>query len=273
MNKRMHETVKKVLMVLPFYLFTFLPFTALAQTIPSPDGRINMVMELTADGQPQYRVLYGGQEVICRSALGLVTNMGDFSQGLVLKDVVQTEISEPYELRNIKKSNVYYEATEALFIYALKDNPETTVMEITFRVSNRDVAFRYKLYPKRDTRVCVVEKEVSSFVLPEGTTTFLCPQSKPMGGFARTSPSYETPYTLDDAMGKNGWGEGYTFPCLFKVPSAATQSQPTQHWVLISETGTDGGYVGCRLLWEEASAPSPFGEGGGRGSCLCHRRL
>ena len=253
----MNSMNKFWLIALSFLLYHFSFSSVAAQTIPSPDGKINMVMELTADGQPQYRVLYEGQEVVKRSPLGLVTNMGDFSSGLVLKDVVQTEISEPYELRNIKKSNVNYEATEAVFIYALKDKPETTVMEITFRVSNLDVAFRYKLYPKRDTRVCVVEKEVSGFVLPEGTTTFLCPQSKPMGGFARTSPSYETPYTLDDAMGKNGWGEGYTFPCLFKACA--------DNWVLISETGTDGGYVGCRLLWEEASAPSPIGDGGGRG--------
>ena len=253
----MNSMNKFWLIAISFLIYQFSFSSVAAQTIPSPDGKINMVMELTADGQPQYRVLYEGQEVVKRSPLGLVTNMGDFSSGLVLKDVVQTEISEPYELRNIKKSNVNYEATEAVFIYALKDKPETTVMEITFRVSNLDVAFRYKLYPKRDTRVCVVEKEVSGFVLPEGTTTFLCPQSKPMGGFARTSPSYETPYTLDDAMGKNGWGEGYTFPCLFKACA--------DNWVLISETGTDGGYVGCRLLWEEASAPSPIGDGGGRG--------
>ena len=50
-------------------------------------------------------------------------------------------------------------------------------------------------------------------------------------------------------MGKNGWGEGYSFPCLFKVPSVAVpQQQKGQGWVLISETGTDGGYVACRLL-------------------------
>jgi hypothetical protein len=60
-----------------------------------------------------------------------------------------------------------------------------------------------------------------------------------MGGFARTSPSYETSYTLDDQMGKNGWGNGYSFPCLFKAPAG---------WLLLSEAGTDGGYVGCRLL-------------------------
>ncbi|MGG6496923.1 UNVERIFIED_CONTAM: glycoside hydrolase family 97 N-terminal domain-containing protein, partial [Bacteroidetes bacterium 56_B9] len=85
-----------------------------------------------------------------------------------------------------------------------------------FRVSDRDVAFKYKMYPQKNTLSCIVKEEATSFVLPDGSTTFLCPQSKPMGGFARTSPSYETPYKADDTMGKNGWGEGYTFPCLFR---------------------------------------------------------
>jgi hypothetical protein len=173
------------------------------------------------------------------SALGVVTNIGDYTQGLSLKEGVATKaVNENYTLRNIKQQQVSYEANEAVATYLQKGQP---VMDVIFRVSNRDVAFRYKLYPKRDTRVCVVQREASGFVLPEGTTTFLCPQSKPMGGFARTSPSYETPYALDDTMGKNGWGEGYTFPCLFKTPAG---------WLLISETGTDGGYVGCRLLNE-----------------------
>ena len=61
-----------------------------------------------------------------------------------------------------------------------------------------------------------------------------------MGGFARTAPSYETSYSLDDQMGKNGWGEGYSFPCLFRVGEKG--------WVLISETGVDGNYVASRLL-------------------------
>lgn len=76
------------------------------------------------------------------------------------------------------------------------------VFDVEFRVSNNDVAFRYTVYPKKDILCCVVQQEATGFVLPEGTTTFLCPQSGPMGGFARTSPSYETPYTVDDTMGK-----------------------------------------------------------------------
>ena len=207
------------------------------EKIVSPNGKVILTLSMD-QGQPSYQVAYDGQTVIVPSVLGLVTNIGDYSQGLVQKTVETKAVKETYSLRNIKQSHVNYEATEAVATY---EQDGQTVMDIIFRVSNRDVAFRYKIYPKKEARVCVVERETSSFVLPDGTTTFLCPQSKPMGGFARTSPSYETPYTTDDAMGKNGWGEGYTFPCLFKAPTG---------WVLISETGTDGGYVGCRLLNE-----------------------
>ena len=216
--------------------------SAKAQMVFSPDGKVQVVIELIEGGQPCYRVTYDSQEVIQRSKLGVKTNIGDFTQGLALREMTKNQVSDSYELRNIKQSCVDYEANEAVATYVKNDMP---VMDIIFRVSNRDVAFRYKLYPQKETRVAVVESEASGFVLPEGTTTFLCPQSKPMGGFARTSPSYETPYTCDDAVGKNGWGEGYTFPCLFKTPAG---------WALISETGTDGGYVGCRLLNEQGGA-------------------
>ena len=216
--------------------------SAKAQTVFSPDGKVQVVIELIEGGQPCYRVTYDSQEVIQRSKLGVKTNIGDFTQGLALREMTKNQVSDSYELRNIKQSCVDYEANEAVATYVKNDMP---VMDIVFRVSNRDVAFRYKLYPQKETRVAVVESETTGFVLPEGTTTFLCPQSKPMGGFARTSPSYETPYTCDNAVGKNGWGEGYTFPCLFKTPAG---------WALISETGTDGGYVGCRLLNEQGGA-------------------
>ena len=224
------------------FLSLMTSFTIMADNqVVSPDGKI-VVRISTDEGRPHYYVAYQGQEVVKSSALGLVTNIGDYTQGLVEKGFESKTVKDSYSLANIKQSRVDYEATEAVVRYEQDGKP---AMDITFRVSNRDVAFRYTIYPKKETRVCVVEREASSFALPDGTTTFLCPQSKPMGGFARTSPSYETSYTLDDSTGKNGWGEGYTFPCLFRTSA--------DNWVLISETGTDGGYVGCRLLNEQGS--------------------
>ena len=212
-------------------------------TIDSPDKKLTVTVD-NQDGRPVYQVSREGTVFLASSPLGLKTNMADLTQGLTLKDCSQSQVTDEYALRTIKQSQVSYTATEAIFQYE-KDGQH--LMDIIFRVSDRDVAFRYKLYPKTgrggETRVAVVEREASGFSLPEGTTTFLCPQSKPMGGFARTSPSYETSYTLDEPVGKNGWGEGYTFPCLFK--------NNDKGWLLISETGTDGSYVGCRLLNEK----------------------
>ena len=208
----------------------------------SPDGKL-VVTVSDEGGQPVYQVSLGETVFLQPSKLGLNTNIGDLTSGLTMKDCQVRTVNDTYSLKTTKQSQITYEATEAVCQFVQNDRQ---VLDVIFRVSNRDVAFRYKLYPRRarggETLVAVITDEASGFVLPEGTTTFLCPQSKPMGGFARTSPSYETSYTLDDQMGKNGWGEGYSFPCLFK--------NGEKGWLLISETGTDGSYVGCRLLNE-----------------------
>ena len=206
----------------------------------SPDGNIQVVVS-DANGAPTYRVSMAGKTILEPSPLGVTTNYADLTKGLTLKDCQVKAVSDEYTLATIKQSHVSYQATEAVCQF---ESNGWQAIDVTFRVSNRDVAFRYTLHPRRQTLSGVVVSEASGFVFPESTTTFLCPQSRPMTGFARTAPSYETGYALDDQMGKNGMGGGYTFPCLFKEDGA---------WVLISETGTDGGYVGCRLLCEKNS--------------------
>ncbi len=205
--------------------------------VTSPDGKL-VVSVLVENGIPTYGISYNGKQFLKKSPLGLETNIGNFSQGLVLSEKAdQRVIDETYELPNIKQSKVHYIANEVVFSF-LKENK--SVFNLIFRVSNNDVAFRYKVFTQEQRLVCVVNKEATGFVLPEGTTTFLCPQSKTMVGFARTMPSYETPYTPDAPMGQNGGGEGYTFPCLFKVNEKG--------WVLISETGVGSQYCGSRLI-------------------------
>lgn len=205
--------------------------------VTSPDGKLVVTVSDT-DGRPSYSVSYDNVLFLQPSPLGMVANIGDFSSGMSLeKNVSTNKIDETYELASIKKSKVRYVANEAVFSFTQQGK---TIYDVIFRISNNDVAFKYKMYPQGETLSCVVKQEATGFVFPDGTTTFLCPQSKPMGGFARTSPSYETSYTADDAAGKNGWGEGYTFPCLFR--------NGDNGWVLVSETGVNGGYCASRLL-------------------------
>ena len=225
--------------VLCLCLFSFFKLNA-QSVIKSPDGKLK-VSVLISNGMPLYSISYNEKTFLENSPLGLKTNVGDFSTELVLKqNPDQNKIDETYQLPNIKQSNVYYEANEAVFAFTKENKP---AIDVIFRVSNNNVAFKYVIHPQKEDRACVLQEEASGFLLPQGTTTFLCPQSKPMTGYARTAPSYETSYTLDDVMGKNGIGEGYTFPCLFKVNNNG--------WVLISETGVDGNYCGSRLIGHE----------------------
>lgn len=211
--------------------------------ITSPDGKL-VVTVADMDGRPSYSVSYDNVLFLKPSPLGIIANIGDFSSGMSLeKNVSTNKIDETYELASIKQSKVHYVANEAVFSFTQQGK---TIYDVIFRISNNDVAFKYKMYPQGETLSCVVKQEATGFAFPDGTTTFLCPQSKPMGGFARTSPSYETSYTADDVAGKNGWGEGYTFPCLFR--------NGDNGWVLISETGVNGRYCASRLLGHKGGA-------------------
>ena len=210
--------------------------SALEKQVASPDGKLVVTVNDNG-GKPAYQVTLDGKVFLLPSALGLNTNIGDFTQGMMMTDASDVEaVNESYQLDRIKKSHVDYKANRQAITFS-KDGKK--VYDIIFQVSNNDIAFRYQLYPQGETRCIVVKQEATSYQMPQGTTSFLCPQMKPMTGFARTAPSYETNYDLDVPVGERLSATGYTFPCLFK--------NGDNGWLLLSETGTDAGYVGCRL--------------------------
>lgn len=212
------------------------------RTFSSPDGKIQVCV-CDTDGKPGYSITYDGNQFLKPSPLGLMTSIGDYTQGLTMmpEKAALRLVEESYTLRTIKQSQVDYKATEAVCTFAKEDRP---VMDIIFRISDRDVALKYRVYPQGDTRSCVVFKETTGFAMPDGSTSFLCPQVKPGGGWMGTYPSYETGYSLDEPVGRNGWGEGYTFPCLFR--------NGDKGWILISETGVSSAYCASRLMGHES---------------------
>ncbi len=213
--------------------------TTVAETVTatSPDG-LMQVQVTDKDGELTYDITYDGKPMLVNSRLGINTNIADYSRNLTLNSHKTTPVSKTYEMRGTKANSATYNANVLQLEYT---TPESEVpLLIEFSVGNNDVGFRYG-FPKNGEPAClVVESEASSFNMPEYTTTFICPQSDPMIGWMRTKPSYEEEYVLDGSMSlKSSYGQGYTFPCLFHVGDDG--------WVLISETGTDGGYVGCHL--------------------------
>jgi len=227
--------MRKILSLLSL-LASPLLLVAQSRTVTGPDGNLAVTVQ-SINGTPSWSVTLDGIPFLENSPIGLVTDIADLSSGLELKETAEFPRCEDYSIPFIKNSSVHYKANDAIFYFSKGDRQ---ALAIEFLLSANDIAFRYIVFsPSPDTKVCRVLRESTGFVFPAGTTSFLCPQMPPMAGFARTTPSYETPYTPDAELGKNGDGYGYTFPCLFR--------NSDKGWVLISETGVSGNYCGSRL--------------------------
>lgn len=228
-----HQLLSAILLAAPL-------LSAAALSVKSPDGKLEVTVS-TNQEKAVYSVQYNGKVFLSESPLGVKFNDVDFTDKVVLLEQPKSVrvVDESYELPNIKQKQVHYVANEMVCAFVKGNNGDT--MNVVFQVSNNDIAFKYT-FPtrKKDPRSVLVQTEATGFQFPQGTTTFLCPMSKALTGFARTNPSYETNYRPDDEMGKNGQGEGYSFPCLFKVPAGG--------WVLVSETGIDSRYCAGRLM-------------------------
>ena len=214
------------------------PLAAQSVSVNGPDGKLQLTVSCpSANGEVSYAVTYNGKQMLESSPLGMETNVGDFYRGLQLKEHKVTALDTVYEQSRIKASHIHYWANELLCSFV---NGEGKNVQITFRVSNNDVAFRYTLPREQGKGSVTVNSERTGFRFPSQTTTFLCPQSDAMIGWKRTKPSYEEEYKADAPMNeRSGYGHGYTFPCLFKVGDDG--------WVLLSETGVDSRYCGSRL--------------------------
>jgi len=212
-----------------------LSITLPAQEIKSPDGAIAVSLHLDA-GALTYDIRYQGKQVLEASPLGFETSIGSFAAELKAGTTVTARLDETYTLPHGKVSEVHYVANELTARFTNKNGDEVAVI---FRVSDRDVAFAYRIAGQEKHRI-VIERELTGFKLSKSATAFVTPQVPWGGGYMATKPSYEEAYKADISVGTpSGTGLGYTFPALFRLGSGG--------WVLISETGTTSAYAGTRL--------------------------
>lgn len=214
-------------------------------SVYSPDSLLKVYVTIDG-GRPSYSVTYNGKVFLEPSPLGFVADVGDFSRDMTLSGSKTRSINESYTLDRIKKSAVTYTANELKVSLANKENK---TVDVTFRVSNNDIAFRYEMPRYGETGSIVINNETTGFNLPAQTTTFLTPQSDAMIGWKRTKPSYEEEYAEDAPLtARSKFGHGFTFPCLFHIGNDG--------WVLISETGVDSRYCASHL--NDATAEGVF---------------
>jgi len=258
----MYFTTMKQTLTMAALLLATLNVAAETKTVSSPDGRLIVTIS-DEGGQARYAIAYDDKTALLPSRLGFEADFGDFTTSLTIKGASVAPVSKTYQMRQTKQSAGHYQANMARIDFT---NQKGQQMTVEMSVGNNDVAYRYLIprQQKDNPKAAVIRREASSFLLPDGTTTFLCPQIDPMKGWERTKPSYEEDYTPDAPMNaKSLFGQGYTFPCLFKAGADL--------WVLISETGVSSQYCGSHLsdfrpeTGYTIAFPQP-GEFGGLGS-------
>lgn len=221
------------LSILLLFLTGISGFAQVAE-ISSPDGKLKLNV-FAENGKALYNLSFQGKIMLEKSPLGLITNESDFSENLKFVDNKKDKISKNYTNEKIKKSQVSYTANILIVNFTNADNFN---IGIEFQLSNNNLAFRYEIQPMKDRLSAVVQSEITGYRFPSQTTTFLSPMMKPMTGFARTAPSYESGYKADAELGiKSDYG--YVFPGLFHVGSDG--------WILLSETGVNSLYCASHL--------------------------
>ena len=220
-------------------MLTMLPLFATAReaTITSPDGKLVVIINDNR-GALRYSATLDGQQVLLPSPLGFKADFGDFTHDLTITGTKAAQIDRRYEMRQAKQSQFHYVTTQ---LDVDVENAKGQKMTVQFHVADNNLAFRYVIpRQKKDNPKCaVILSEASGFCLPESTTTFLTPQSGPQAGWERTKPSYEEEYVPDAPLTtRSKYGQGFTFPCLFKGEN---------FWLQISETGVGSNYCGSHL--------------------------
>ena len=213
--------------------------------IQSPDNGLILEIRLDQDlAAPDaagdatslsYRILAGSKkaEVLGYSPLGIRRLDQNFLSGLrCVSDGEMGRIDETYTLLHGKRKMNRFIAHERILSF---ENGNGAKLELQARVCDEGVAFRYR-FPGGDKKIFTVNHEATGFQVPAGSSAYMLPHDDA----GQWTPAYENVFTNGIPAGTQSPTEtGWDFPALFKTPDG--------HWLLITESGLDGGYCGCRL--------------------------
>jgi hypothetical protein len=203
-------------------------------SLKSPDGRIELSIDLNARQQLQYRIRYNGSEVLEPSGLGLIFDNVSFSAGYIVSKVSSPRVvTDKYSMLQGKRSVISYRAVERTFTLSSAGE----MLDVIFQVSNDGVAFRYGFNASGKSKSVLSEE--TSFNLPDQAVGYLQPMSKAKTGWSRVNPCYEEHYESGIPVSKaSDFKQGWVYPALFESNGV---------WLLISESGLDKNYCGTHL--------------------------
>ena len=147
------------------------------EVLTSPDGRLQLSFDLTADGTPTYKMDYNNKPVIATSRLGLeLKNQKSLLDGFKMERVSRSSFDETWQPVWGEQSSIRNHYNEmAVCLSQPDDNGHLREMIVRFRLYDDGVGFRYEWPAQDNFTYFTIKEERTEFAMPGDHTAYWIP--------------------------------------------------------------------------------------------------
>lgn len=155
-------------------LFLFVSNWAMAESITSPNGQLQLNFSVNAQGEPVYELSYKGKAVIKPSKLGLeLKDAPGLMNGFTLANTQTSTFDETWEpvWGEVKQIRNHYNEMAV----TLNQKAQDRNMIIRFRLFDDGLGFRYEFPLSKNLNYFVIKEEHTQFAMTGDHTAFWIP--------------------------------------------------------------------------------------------------
>lgn len=147
------------------------------EVLTSPDGRLQLSFDLTADGTPTYKMDYNNKPVIATSRLGLeLKNQKSLLDGFKMERVSRSSFDETWQPVWGEQSSIRNHYNEmAVCLSQPDDNGHLREMIVRFRLYDDGVGFRYEWPAQDNFTYFTMKEERTEFAMTGDHTAYWIP--------------------------------------------------------------------------------------------------
>lgn len=147
------------------------------EVLTSPDGRLQLSFDLTADGTPTYKMDYNNKPVIATSRLGLeLKNQKSLLDGFKMERVSRSSFDETWQPVWGEQSSIRNHYNEmAVCLSQPDDNGHLREMIVRFRLYDDGVGFRYEWPAQDNFTYFTIKEERTEFAMTGDHTAHWIP--------------------------------------------------------------------------------------------------
>lgn len=147
------------------------------EVLTSPDGRLQLSFDLTADGTPTYKMDYNNKPVIATSRLGLeLKNQKSLLDGFKMERVSRSSFDETWQPVWGEQSSIRNHYNEmAVCLSQPDDNGHLREMIVRFRLYDDGVGFRYEWPVQDNFTYFTIKEERTEFAMTGDHTAYWIP--------------------------------------------------------------------------------------------------